>query len=51
MPDKYERENDNAEDILLAVHETVGRVRALADELSAYVDKLHIAMKDRKGES
>lgn len=51
MPDKYERENDSAEDTLSAVHETVGRIKALADELSTYVDKLNKEMKDRKGES
>lgn len=50
MPDKYERENDSAQDTLLAVHETVGRIKALIDDLSTYTTKLDIELSRQKGE-
>lgn len=40
MPDKYERTHDSLEATLRDTHETVGRLKALMDDLTLKIDEL-----------
>lgn len=48
MPDKYERDHDNVEATIRQTHETVGKLRALLDDLASHITDLETEIKPRR---
>jgi hypothetical protein len=50
MPEKYERDHDNLDQTLRQTHETVGRLRALLDDLASQINDLETEIRPRRKE-